>query len=491
MPLRPYDQDQIFLLPPSLNEWVRDDHPARVLSEITERLDTTLFRETKIEGRPAYHPLMMLKILLWGYASGIRSSRKIATKLQTDVAFMWLAALEKPDFRTICLFRTANKNMIEKVFAEVVLMARAMGMGKLGLIALDGTKIQANAGVESFKKVEDWREALKEAKEEIRRILSEAEETDKKEDSVYGADSRGDELSEGLRESADRVEKIEKLLKEAKRLGKDEKSRMSLTDAEASFMHRKAGSIPAYNAQAAVTEDQLIVYADVTTEPIDVNQLKPAIEGIEGLLQQRPEKVVADAGYTGGENLEALEIKDIDGYIPESGEKNIGKIISHRPEQFQKDAFRYDKNENLYICPSGEEMQPVANSTIKTKYSEKHKTTYRTARGVCSACEINHKCTTNKKMGRAITRDGYDEYRQRMREKIKTKEGREIYGKRKILAEPVFGQMRVVGGLTQFLLRGLEKVGIEWKIGAIAHNLLKIIRRVLEGKVVLAEMSSA
>jgi transposase len=105
MPLRPYDQDQIFLLPPSLNEWVGEDHPARVLSEITERLDTTLFRETKIEGRPPYHPLMMLKILLWGYASGIRSSRKIGTKLQTDVAFMWLAALEKPDFRTICLMQ--------------------------------------------------------------------------------------------------------------------------------------------------------------------------------------------------------------------------------------------------------------------------------------------------------------------------------------------------------------------------------------------------
>lgn len=131
-------------------------------------------------------------------------------------------------------------------------------------------------------------------------------------------------------------------------------------------------------------------------------------------------------------------------------------------------------------------MRPVANSTIKTKYSEKHIITYRTARGLCSTCGNNHKCTTNKKSGRAITRDGYEEYRQKMRKKLNTEEGRKIYGKRKILAEPVFGQMKIVEGLTQFLLRGTEKIRIEWKVGAVAHNLLKITRRVIEGKVILA-----
>lgn len=268
MPLRPYNQYLMFLLPPSLDEWVPKDHPARILSEILERIDIKGFREAKTEGRPAYHPRMMLKVLLWGYANGIRSSRKIESKLTTDVAFMWLAALEKPDFRTICLFRTTNRNLIEKVFAEVVLLARVLGMGKLGLIALDGTKIQANAGVGSFKKVEDWRKALYEAKEEVSRILSEAEAIDREEDGVYGEASRGDELPEGLREATDRVEKIEKILKEAEHLGKDNKSRVSSTDTEASFMHRKVGSIPAYNCQAAVTEEQIIVYAEVTREPV-------------------------------------------------------------------------------------------------------------------------------------------------------------------------------------------------------------------------------
>ncbi len=167
-------------------------------------------------------------------------------------------------------------------------------------------------------------------------------------------------------------------------------------------MHRKNGSIPAYNAQAAVTEDQLIVYAEVTTEPVDVNQLKPALEGIEELAEERPEKIVADAGYTGGENLGLLETKGIDGYSPESGEKNIGKIKVARPELFRKEDFRYDEEKNLYTCLARQEMRPIANSTTKTKYSKKHITTYRTARGACSACEMHHNCTTNKKSGRAI-----------------------------------------------------------------------------------------
>jgi transposase len=144
MPLRPYDQDQLFLLPPSLNEWVREDHPARIFSEIIDRMDTTHFRESKEEGRPAYHPKMMIKVLLWGYATGIRSSRKIEERLEQDTVFMWLAGLERPDFRTLCLFRTNHKGSIEKIFTDVIMVARAMGMATLGLVALDGSKVRAN-----------------------------------------------------------------------------------------------------------------------------------------------------------------------------------------------------------------------------------------------------------------------------------------------------------------------------------------------------------
>jgi transposase len=132
MPIRPYDnKNQLFLLPPSVNEWVRADHPARVLSDIVDHLDVSGFRTVSTEGRPCYDPRLMVKVLLWGYATGVRASRKIEERLHSDVVFMWLAGLQKPDFRTICLFRKDNQPAIEGLFAQVLVVAKQMGLLKL------------------------------------------------------------------------------------------------------------------------------------------------------------------------------------------------------------------------------------------------------------------------------------------------------------------------------------------------------------------------
>jgi len=481
MPLRPYDQDQIFLLPPSLNEWVRQDHPVRVFSEIIDRIDTNSFREPKEEGRPAYHSKMMIKALLWGYATGTRSSRKIEEKLMQDIAFMWLSGLEKPDFRTLCLFRTNNKEALEKIFTDVIVIARSMGMATLGLVALDGSKVRANSGIDTFKKLGDWKELLKEAKDEAQRIISEAENIDKEEDKIHGNNKRGDELPKQIEKAQDRIEKIEALIKKARELGKQEESRVSLTDADAGFMHKCNTSTPAFNAQLAVTEEQLIVYADVTTEPVDINQTKKAVEWIEETIKEKPKIIVADTGYAGGNNFKYLEDNNIDGYIPSEDERHIGgkkrqKAMEHL---FAKEIFTYDAQRDKYTCPQGEKLRSVARTQIESKYSKREITTYRTERGTCTVCPLRKRCTTNLKLGRAITRDGYEDNRERMRAKINTPEGRAIYGKRKCLVEPVFGQMKTRNGFSQFLLRGLEKVKIEWKIVATAHNLLKITAAIM------------
>ncbi|HXX58021.1 MAG TPA: IS1182 family transposase [Thermodesulfovibrionales bacterium] len=474
MPLRPYDQDQMFLLPPSLNEWVRHDHPARVFSEVIERIETGMFRDVKEEGRPAYHPKMMLKVLLWGYATGVRSSRKIEEKLQQDVVFMWLGGMERPDFRTLCLFRTGNKEAMEQVFAEVLTIAREIGMERLGLVALDGSKVQASSSIESFKSISQWRNKLLEAKKEAQRIIDEAERIDKEEEAGYGTAARGDELPEGLEKAEARIRKIEELLKRARQGGKGESAKMSLTDPEASFMHRRTTSIPAYNAQLGVTEDHLIVYAEVTTEPIDVNQVKNAVEGIEREVGEPPAVLVADAGYCGGENLRYLEDKTIDAYIPEQGERQIGKAKRARPHLYGKESFTYYGETDRYVCPQGEEMRPTARARVSGPYHKREVTVYRTKRGICAGCPRRQQCTPNEKLGRAITRDGYEGYRDRMRAKLITERGRTLYGKRKCIVEPVIGQIKTRGGFSQFLLRGIQKARIEWKIGAIAHNLLKV-----------------
>lgn len=479
MPLRPYNQDQIFLLPPSLNEWIREDHPARVFSEIIDRIDTTTFRQEKEEGRPAYDPKMMIKALLWGYATGIRSSRKIEERLEQDIAFMWLGGLEKPDFRTLCLFRTNNKEALEKIFTDVIVMAQSMGLATLGLVAIDGSKVRANSGIDTFKKVEDWEHTLRGARKEAQRIMTEAEAADKEEDKAYGEVSRGDELPKGIEKIRDRIEKIEALMKKARELGKEGKARVSLTDAEASFMHRGNTSIPAYNAQIAVTDDQLIVYADVTAEPVDVNQTKEVVEGIRENINRTPGILLADTGYSGGANLRYLEDNCIDAYIPESGERHIGDKRSTRAHLFGKEDFIYHENVDKYTCTQGEVLTPVAKSQSKGKYSLRIGTIYRTKRGVCAECARKYDCTTNPTKGRSVTRDGYEPYRERMRAKIITPEGKSLYGKRKCLVEPVFGQIKTRGGFNQFLLRGLQKVKLEWKIAAIAHNLLKMTAAIM------------
>lgn len=480
MPIRPYNQDQMFLLPPSLDEWVRHDHPARVFSEVVDRINTAQFRESKDEGRPAYHPTMMLKVLLWGYATGVRSSRKIQERLQQDIVCMWLAGMERPDFRTLCLFRSDNKETIEKVFAEVIMIAQAMGMGSLGLVALDGSKVRANSGIDTFKKVEDWKRILTGARAEARRILEEAESLDKAEDAWHGQDRTGDELPAEIETAQKRIERIETLIKKAAELNKDEATRMSSTDPEASFMHTRNSSSPAYNAQLAVTDDQIIVYADVTTEPVDVNQTKKAVETIQQTMSRMPEILLADTGYSGGENLRYLEDKQIDAYIPEAGERHIGNTTRARAHLYGKESFQYHETEDCYICPQSKPLWPVSQNRLKTKYSNRSATIYRTERGVCPACPVREQCTPNTTIGRSISRDGYEEYRERMKEKIHSPEGKKIYGKRKCLVEPVFGQLKTRGGFVQFLLRGLEKVKIEWKITATAHNLLKIIGAIMK-----------
>jgi transposase len=486
MPVRSYNQNQLFLLPPSLNEWVKSDHPTRVLSEIIDHLDVSGFRDEKIEGRPCYDTRMMLKILLWGYACGVRASRKIEERLYSDVIFMWLAGLEKPDFRTICLFRRCNLEAISQLFAQVITLAKGLGMLRLGLIALDGTKVRANAGIGSFKKVAEWHKELAEAKEEVRRILQEAETLDQVDDEKFGSANRGDELPEELTKTEQRIKKIEELMDKIGGAALD-KRLASSTDPDASYMHNSIGSIPAYNAQVAVTEDRLIVYADVTTEPVDTNQLKPALAGIQKICGAKPERVVADTGFNSNKNLRLLEEMQVDGYIPESGEKNIGKVLRNHPELYGKEDFEYDAGHDCYRCPAGKLLLPRRRGILKSRYSEKEVIVYRTERGICLSCAQKKKCTeTKNKVGRSITRSVYEAERERMRQKLKTETGRTIYGRRKCIAEPVIGQLKVVGRFIQFLLRGLLGVRIEWKWATVAHNLLKIARRVVIREGVLA-----
>jgi len=480
MPVRPYDQNQQFLLPPSLNEWLRKDHPARVFSDLVDHIDVSEFQEIKLEGRPRFDTRMMLKVLLWGYANGIRASRKIEERLLADVVYMWLAGLEKPDFRTICLFRKSNLEKMNYLFSQVILLAKGLKLVRLGLIALDGTKVRANVSVETFKGKQDWENELKQIQTQVSRILAEAEEADLADDKRYGEDKRGDEIPKELEEKAERQKQIESLLNQISGKKIDDKQKVSNIDPEVKFMHHRDGSIPAYNCELAVTREQLIVHSDVTDEPADTNQLKPALEGIKENCGRDPGLVLADAGFNSGGNCRELEDRRIDGYIPSTGEGNIGKDMKRDTGLYDKDEFEYDEEKNCYTCPAGETLPPKSRSHHHTKYSDKWITTYRAEEGICIKCSQRGRCTRSE--SRSIVRGEFEAEQIRMRQKLKTDKGRKIYSKRKTIVEPVIGQIKTVGGFIRFLLRGLTGARIEWKWATIAHNLLKITRKIVNGE---------
>lgn len=480
MPVRPYDQNQQFLLPPSLNKWLRKDHPARVFSDIVDHIDISGFQEIKLEGRPRFDTRMMLKILLWGYANGVRASRKLEERILADVVYMWLAGLEKPDFRTICLFRKTNLDKLTYLFGQVLLLAKDLKLVRLGLIALDGTKVRANVSVESFKSIKNWEDELNEAREKVKKILSEAEAADLEDDREYGENLRGDEIPKELENNQERIKKIEELIKQQTGRKIDKSQKASSTDPEAKFMHHKNGSMPAYNCELAVTKDQIIVHSDVTDEPADTNQLKPALDGIKDNCGKDPKRLAADAGFNSGGNCRELEDRKIDGYIPSSSEENIGKDMRPNTGCYSKDEFKYDEEKNCYTCPAGEILTPKSRSHLHTKYSNKWVTTYGTEEQICIKCSQKNKCTKSK--SRSIVRGEFEAERLRMLQKLKTDKGRKVYRKRKTIVEPVIGQIKVVGNFIRFMLRGLQGAKIEWKWATIAHNLLKITRKVVNGE---------
>jgi transposase len=486
MPVRNYDQKTNYMFPPCLDDWCAPDHRARIFSDLVDRIDVSGLCEIKRMGCPRFAPRMMTKVLLWAYANGIRASRKIEEHLHSDVVYMWLSGRQTPDFRTICDFRTANEAALDSIFAQVVTMARMLGMATLGLVALDGTKIRASAGIDSFKTVKEWNEALAEAKQKVAEIMAEVERQDRLTAAELGDEPSAVKLPDSLATAERRAAKIEALLAHLPE-GIDETTLISSTDPDARFLHTPTGSMPAYNAELVVTPDQIVVGAGLTNEPVDQNQLKPGLEMAERVCGEKPVQVVADCGFNRGENLKYMEEQRLDGYIPESAEKNIGKDLRARPELFGKAQFQYDAEHDCYRCPAGETMCRVNRLKRRSKYAHQEVMTYRAERGKCLKCPLKAQCTRSKNpVGRSVTRDDYEEERTRMRAKLKAPAGRAIYARRKTIAEPTIGQIKVTGGLRQFLLRGLRKVTMEWTWATAAHSLLKITRRVDDGTVELA-----
>ena len=339
-----YDQKQQFLLPLNLEEFVSEDHISRVINELFDVFDISAIESTYSEkGCPAYHPRLLLKILFYGYMISIRSSRKVDDMTQTDTAFMYLAAMQKPDFHTICRFRSNHLDAIKKIFSQVVTLCKEMDL--IGSsISIDGTKVKANASSRQSKSSDA-------IEKEIDKILRESIETDEREDEIYG-DSTPYRMPEKL---VDKKYRLEKIKADKKKMDEEKLKKVNITDPDARIMKHKDGSLkPSYNCQVAVDEkEQIIVAADLVDEENDLHQIEPMIENVKETLGYKPTIVLADAGYFSYDNVQFLLDEEIDAYIPD----NFYEVEKRgKTKKFRKLLFTYDVKKDCYYCPAAFEI---------------------------------------------------------------------------------------------------------------------------------------
>src|SRR6202045_3652581 len=342
---RPYYPDEDLLLPPSLRDWLPEKHLAYFVSDVVDHLDLSAMEAVygnEKRGQPPYDPLMMTKVLVYGYCVGVFSSRRIERRLVEDIAFRVLAADNQPNFRTISDFRKIHLKTLEGLFEQVLKIALEAGAMKVGRVALDGTKVKASASKHKAMSYDRMLEKEKQLKVEGKRLLEKAEAADGEEDALYGKDRTGDELPAELERRETRLKKIKEAKraleerarqkavaegKEPKQAEPKDKDQYNFTDPESRIMKGADGFVQAYNAQAAVEPTlQLIVGQTVTEASNDKRQLKPMVELIEQQSGQRPPALLADNGSCSEENLEFLASTDkpehkIEGFIATGKQK--------------------------------------------------------------------------------------------------------------------------------------------------------------------------
>lgn len=429
---RAYQPDQILLMPPKLKDWVSEGHLAHQVSDVVDGLDLKAFY-APYEGdgrrKSPYSPTMMVKILIYGYATGVFSSRGIARKLEEDVAFRMLSAGNFPKHRTICEFRRRHLKDFRKLFLEVVQVSRAMGLVRLGTLSLDGTKVRANASKRKAMSYDRMVSEEARLREEIEELTATAERVDEEEDRRFGKEFRGDELPQELRRREDRLAAIKaakERLEAAQRRADEERGRQpgqersaknghrykreygepepkaqsNFTDPESGIMKTSTeGYQQSYNAQTVVDdENQIVVEASVSANASDQGQLTARLDAVEEQYGAQPEEVLADAGYCNEADLLELEARGIAGYV----------------------ALGREGKKRSTVDP---EKLPATD---------------------------------------------------RMRKKLETEAGRARYARRKWLSEAPNGWIKEVLGFRRFSFRGLEKVEAEWNLVCLALNVRRI-----------------
>lgn len=457
---KPLNNEQLYLLPPSVEDFIPSGHLARVINDVVETIDVqAIEKKYSFLGQKSYPPHLLLKLLFYGYSTGIRSGRKIASACEQDTAFMYLAAMYKPDFRTINDFRKNNIEFIEQSFVHIVQLCKGLGMCKAGMIILDGTKLKANASAEKTKSKEQYEQWLKRIDADIKIILDEAARTDEAEDKEYG-DGRGDELPKDLHSKQKLKAKIREVLKQMN----NEKEKINLTDNEAKYIKNKGCIDLNYNCQAAITEDGIIVGAYTSNNCSDRPETIKSVNLAEQNANEQYKEILADSGFASYDAFEELYNRDKIIYIPDQ-QMNIEAEKEQNP--YHRNHFVYDERKDCFICPENKELPFCKNNIHK---GNKQQSKVYVCKD-CPACEKQSLCTKGKY--RQVHVEKREFLRHEIRERLSSVEGKLKYLKR-LRIESVFGNIKHNLNYLHLYLKGIKKTTAEWQLICIGHNLKKI-----------------
>lgn len=462
MPLRPLNREQTWLLPPTLDELIPGDHPARFVAMFVDSIECNVWLEMGIGldgdplGAPAYHPRGLLSVWLYGFMTGTRSSRKLEAACRDQIPYLWLTGWQHPDHNTLWRFYREHRTSMRHLFRRTVRTAVNMGLVDLALQAIDGTKVVANA---SKDRTHDTVQ-LQRLVERIEAAIKDLEVQNE-----IGDDPPPPHLPQELAQ----VQRLRTEVKAAiERLVAEEGiERINLTDSDAQLMKGNQGILVGYNMQAVVSPVKveggkgsglLITGVDVVKDKNDAGQLVPMLEQAEETTGKRAELSLADAGYHSGANLEACEQREQKIVMPESQDRPLQK-------PYHKDRFTYDASSDTYLCPQG---QALRFTRIKRTRGIR---LYGASGKVCRSCPAFGTCTRDGRHGRVIAIGSHEGALHRHRELMATHEAQALYGRRKELSEPVFGIIKEQMGLRRFLTRGWDNVRAEATMLATAFNL--------------------
>jgi len=453
------NRNQIRLLPESMEDYVAPDDPVRAYDAFIRALD---FRDLGITldpdkvGNSEYHPHAMLKLLVYGYSYGIRSSRKLERATHHNLSFIWLTSGLKPDHKTIAEFRRKNKEALANVLKQCARICIKLNLIEGNTLFLDGTKIRANASIKNTWTREKAQKALKHIDKRIKDILTQCDTVDEAEEGTGSLVTMDSEL----KDQKILKSKVKGILKE---LEEEKQKSLNTTDPECTRINSLQGSHAGFNFQSTVDEKEgLILSADVISENNDLNQFASQINKANEILGKKCKTACADSGYASTEELEKIDKQGIKVIVPSQRQARKGE-----PHEFAKERFTYDSKNDSYLCPEGHKL-------IFYCFNEKNKAYMISDKRICFSCPHYGTCTTSK-TGRRVTRLLKEEARQRLEAQYEEPRSQEIYKLRKEKVELPFGHIKRNLKVDSFLLRGQKGVRAEASILATCFNLARMI----------------